>query len=224
MGGSLEIFQSRLKNSRSWFFFNLWALRGSSQNYYRQSCRYWEFIFVRGLLGTGPPDPTLESASPSPPPQRSIWHQFNIDSTLIQHRIRVKSGNRCRIDAKSTPEEGRARRIRGWGLGRLCLINPSQIYFPNISVTVTVLKFGWIHLITITVTVLAASVDPLISVDPNYHLESHLNYFCRITITVTVLKHFRIRKVIISNMTVFRSEKTDPVQLKGVSKQGPFCL
>ena len=58
---------------------------------------------VRGLLGTGPPDPTLESASPSPP-QGSIWH-----------RDRVKSGNRCRIDAKLTTEKGRARRIRGWG-------------------------------------------------------------------------------------------------------------
>ena len=34
--------------------------------------------------------------------------------------------NQCRIDAKSTPDEGRARRIRGWGLGWLCLINPSQ--------------------------------------------------------------------------------------------------
>ena len=36
--------------------------------------------FVRGLLGTGLPDPTLESTSPSPP-QGSIWHRFNIDST-----------------------------------------------------------------------------------------------------------------------------------------------
>ena len=34
--------------------------------------------------------------------------------------------NQCRIDTKSTPEEGRARRIRGWGRGGLCLINPSQ--------------------------------------------------------------------------------------------------
>ena len=36
--------------------------------------------FVRGLLGTGPPDPTLESASPSPA-QGSIWHRFHVDST-----------------------------------------------------------------------------------------------------------------------------------------------
>ena len=69
---------------------------------------------VRGLLGTGAPDPTLESASPSSP-QGSIWH-----------RNRVKSGNRCRIDAESTPEEARARRIRGWGPGGLCLISPSH--------------------------------------------------------------------------------------------------
>ena len=57
---------------------------------------------VRGLLGTGPPDPTLESTSPSLP-QGSIWHRFNIDSTLIRHRNRVKSGNRCRIDVESMP-------------------------------------------------------------------------------------------------------------------------
>ena len=54
---------------------------------------------VRGLSGTEPPDPTLESASPSPPQGR-----FGIES-------RVKSGNRCQIDAQSTPEEGRARQI-----------------------------------------------------------------------------------------------------------------
>ena len=78
---------------------------------------------VRGLLGTGPPDPTLESASPSPP-QGSIWHRFNIDSTLIRHRNRVKSGNRCGINVesmlnrcKATPEERRARRIQRVGSG-----------------------------------------------------------------------------------------------------------
>ena len=32
--------------------------------------------------------------------------------------------NRCWIDAKSTPEVVRARQIRGWGPGVLCLINP----------------------------------------------------------------------------------------------------
>ena len=55
---------------------------------------------VRGLWGTDPPDPTLESTSPSPP-QGSIWHRCNIDSTLIRHRNRVKSGNRCRINVES---------------------------------------------------------------------------------------------------------------------------
>ena len=40
--------------------------------------------------------------------------------------------NRCWSDAKATPEEGKARWIRGWGLGGLCLINPSQPWkFPK---------------------------------------------------------------------------------------------
>ena len=37
---------------------------------------------VRGLLGTDPPDPTLESALPSPPKGvdlASIQHRFDID-------------------------------------------------------------------------------------------------------------------------------------------------
>ena len=38
--------------------------------------------FVRGLLGTDPPDPTCESASPFPP-RGSIWHRFDIDSISI---------------------------------------------------------------------------------------------------------------------------------------------
>ena len=42
--------------------------------------------FVRGLLGTDPLELTLESASPSPA-QGSIWHQFDIDLTLIRHRF-----------------------------------------------------------------------------------------------------------------------------------------
>ena len=65
---------------------------------------------------THPPDPTLESASPFPP-QGSIWHRFDIDSTSKLGRIRKSMSNQCRIDAESTPEEGRARRIREWGLG-----------------------------------------------------------------------------------------------------------
>ena len=50
-----------------------------------------------------------------------------------------------------------------------------RIYFPKITVSVTVLKFGWINLITITVTVLASAVTPSLPLVPNYHLESHLN-------------------------------------------------
>ena len=46
-----------------------------------------------------------------------------------------------------------------------------RIYFPIITVTVTVLKFGWI---TITVTVLAPAVAPSFPLTPNYRLESHL--------------------------------------------------
>ena len=49
--------------------------------------------------------------------------------------------------------------------------------FPRITGTVTVLKFGRIHLISITVTVLASAVTPSFPLVPNYHLESHLNYF-----------------------------------------------
>ena len=55
---------------------------------------------VRGLLGTGPPDPTLESASPSPP-QGSIWHRFNIDSTLIRYRCPDLTLFQCRINVES---------------------------------------------------------------------------------------------------------------------------
>ena len=79
---------------------------------------------VRGLLGTGQSDPALESASPSPS-WGSIWHRIGSGSN---QEIDVESmPNRCWIDAKSTPEEGKARRIRGWGPGGLCLINPSQL-------------------------------------------------------------------------------------------------
>ena len=55
--------------------------------------------FVRGLLGTNLPDPTLESASPSPP-LGSIWHWIMVESGN-QYRIDVESmSNQCRIDAK----------------------------------------------------------------------------------------------------------------------------
>ena len=53
---------------------------------------------VRFIIGTGPPDPTLESASPSPL-QGSIWHQN-----------RAKSGNRYRINVEPMPN-----RPQRWG-------------------------------------------------------------------------------------------------------------
>ena len=49
-----------------------------------------------------------------------------------------------------------------------------RIYFPQITVTVTVLKFGRI---SITVTVLASAVIPSFPLIPNYRLESPLNLF-----------------------------------------------
>ena len=67
---------------------------------------------MRGLLGTDPPDPTLESASPSPP-QGSIWHRFSIDSTSIQHRFPDLTLFRCRIDAESMPNRPLRRGGRG---------------------------------------------------------------------------------------------------------------
>ena len=71
---------------------------------------------VKGLLGTGPPpDPTLESALPS-----LLKSRFGIE-TASKQEIDVESmSNRCRIDAKSTPEKGRVRQIQGWGPGGAC--------------------------------------------------------------------------------------------------------
>ena len=51
------------------------------------------------------------------------------------------------------------------------LVTPEYL-FPQITITVTVLKFGWI---SITVTVLASAVTPSFPLIPNYRLESHLN-------------------------------------------------
>ena len=51
-----------------------------------------------------------------------------------------------------------------------------RIYFPKIAVTVTVLNFGWIHLLAITVTVLASAVTPSFPLIPDYRLESHLKF------------------------------------------------
>ena len=65
-------------------------------------------IIVRGLLGTGPLNPILESASP-PPPQGSILHRFDIEIGSNREIDVVSMPIRCRIDAKSTPEEGGGR-------------------------------------------------------------------------------------------------------------------
>ena len=51
----------------------------------------------------------------------------------------------------------------------------SRIYFRQITVTVTVLKFGRINLTAITVSVLASAVTPSFPLIPDYHLESHVN-------------------------------------------------
>ena len=72
-----------------------------------EGCRSCE-----GFIRHRPPGPHLESPSPSPP-QGSIWHRFNIDSTSIRHRNRVESGNRCRIDVKSMPNRPLRRGGRG---------------------------------------------------------------------------------------------------------------
>ena len=65
---------------------------------------------------------------PGPHPRvRLALPSSGVDLASIRHRFPDLTLFRCRIDAKSTPEEGRARRIRGWGPGGLCLINPSQM-------------------------------------------------------------------------------------------------
>ena len=60
------------------------------------------------------PSQTPPSNPPRPPLVRG---RFGIDLTSIRHRFDIAMSNRCRINVKSTPDEGRVRRIRGWGLG-----------------------------------------------------------------------------------------------------------
>ena len=61
----------------------------------------------------------------------SIWHWFNIDSISIS-----------RFDAISMPQE-RARRIRGWGLGALCPINPlTTLWFWTTGMCALLFCFG----------------------------------------------------------------------------------
>ena len=75
------------------------------------------------IIGTGLPDPTLESASPSPP-QGSIWH-----------RKRVKSGNRCRINVESMPNRPLRRGGRGGfkGVRGACAYNQPHNFRDSIA-------------------------------------------------------------------------------------------
>ena len=80
--------------------------------------RTWTLIL---LLGTDPPDPTLESASPSPP-QGSIWHRF-------RHWFDIESS---RFDPFSMPNRPLRRGGRGrfeGGSGRSVPNKPSQLQF-----------------------------------------------------------------------------------------------
>ena len=75
---------------------------------------------VRGLLGTGPPDPTLESAYPS----------TRIDLASKQGQIRKSMSNQCRIDVESMPN-----RPRG-GEGEANSRVRSRGSVPNIPLTI----------------------------------------------------------------------------------------
>ena len=85
---------------------------------------------VRGLLGTDPPDPTLESASPF-----LLRGGFGIYSTSISWFDPISM-------QKWKPEEGRARRIRGWGPGGLCHRPLTKIWIRIISVIISAPKAG----------------------------------------------------------------------------------
>ena len=123
---------SGLKTQESWPTFTRYLQDVS--DYFREVSDYFQRFqkgvgkrglatsIVRCLLGTGPPDPTLNSASPSPA-QGSIWHQFDIDLTLIRHRNRVKSGNQYRINVESMPN----RPLRRGGRGAQMLVFFSRI-------------------------------------------------------------------------------------------------
>ena len=72
--------------------------------------------------------------------------------------------------------------------------------FPKI--TVTVLKYGWIHFISKNVTLLRPQSPLHFHWFPISILKVIWTDFPKITVTVTVLKWFWIRKVMLSNMTV----------------------
>ena len=108
------------------------------------------------VLGTGPPDPTLESPSP---PQGSIWHRCGIDSSSIRHRFpEIWPYFRCQI--------------------RMHSFNFHYRYRLGVRS----------HTFT--------SIDSQLPPWKSFELTS------QIIVTVTVLKCFWIRKVIMSNMTV----------------------
>ena len=60
------------------------------------------------------PRPRIHLALPSSlSPQGSIWHRFNIDSTLIRHRFPDLTLFRCRIDVEKMPNRPLSRGGRG---------------------------------------------------------------------------------------------------------------
>ena len=65
-----------------------------------------KFRLVRGLLGTGP-----RTSNPPRPPL--LTGRFGIEIGSNQEIDVESMSSPCRIDAKSTPEEGKARRIQG---------------------------------------------------------------------------------------------------------------
>ena len=70
--------------------------------------------------------------SPSNPPRPPLLRgRFGIDSALIRHWFDIDVLIWPYFDAKSSPEEGRARRIRAWGPGGLCLTNPHKAKPPQ---------------------------------------------------------------------------------------------
>ena len=71
-----------------------------------------------------------------------------------------------------------------------------RAYFPQLAVTVAVLKFGWIHLITIAVFCLGVRSHTFFSIDsqlPSW--KSIWINFPQITVTVTVMKCFELYTV-----------------------------
>ena len=69
----------------------------------------------------------LGAQTPGPHPWIGLAHPSSgLDLASVQHRFDIDFLIWPYFDAKSTPEEGRARRIRGRGPGLLCLISPSQ--------------------------------------------------------------------------------------------------